>query len=245
MSIAIHSENQLFSVLPPEDYELLRRYLRGVLLRPQAVLFDKGDTIDRAYFPHRGAVSLNVVLANGQMIESAIVGRDGVVGGQAALDSQPSAVRAVVQVEGAATTIDIAILQQLAATRDSIRLLLLRHEQMLLARTQQIAACNAVHSLEARFCRWLLSAHDMCGGAPLAVTQEKIAELLGVRRTSICLVAHTMQQAGLIHTRRGQIEILDEAALRANACECHAVMSEHAARLGGSPRHGEDEVKIA
>lgn len=245
MVIPIHSENQLFSILPLEDYEFLRRYLRGVLLRPQAVLYEPGDSIDRAYFPHRGAVSLNVVLSNGQMIESAMVGRDGVVGGQAALDPQPAAVRAVVEVEGAATTIDIAILQQLAATREAIRLLLLRHEQMLLARTQQIAACNAVHSLEARFCRWLLSAHDMCGGAPLTVTQEKIAELLGVRRTSVCLVAHTMQQAGLIHTRRGQIEILDEAALRANACECYALNAGHAARLGGLHQHGDDQARIA
>jgi CRP-like cAMP-binding protein len=245
MVIAIHSENLLFSMLPAEDYDLLRRHLRGTLLRSQAVLFDTGDNIEWAYFPHRGVVSLNIVLANGQMIETAIIGRDGVVGGHAALDPQPASVRAVVEIEGAATTIDIETLRQLAATRESIRSLLLRHEQMQLARTQQIAACNAVHSLEARFCRWLLAAHDMCGGAQLTVTQEKIAELLGVRRTSICLVAHTMQQTGLIRTRRGQIEILDEAALRAMACECYALIAGHAARLRTPNQHAAHEVKIA
>jgi CRP-like cAMP-binding protein len=229
-------ENQLLSTFPPEDIELLRRHLRGVVLPAQSLLFQTGDAVTRAYFPYKGAVSLVVGLANGQIIETAMVGRNGMLGGFAALDPQPAACTAMVQIEGAAASIDIEVLRQLVRERESIRTLLLRHEQALLAQTQQNAACNAVHSLEARFCRWLLSARDACGGAPLAATQESIAELLGVRRTSICLVANTMQQAGFIRTRRGHIDVLDEKALRECACECYEQTAMHTARLL-SPDH--------
>ena len=236
MMFGTHPENQLLSTLPPGDIELLQRHLRGAVLHAQSLLFETGDSVTRAYFPHTGAVSLVVGVANGQMIETAIVGRNGMIGGFGVLDPQPATCTAMVQIEGAAASIEIEVLRRLAGERPSIRNLLLRHEQALLAQTQQIAACNALHSLEARFGRWLLSARDACGGTPLAATQESIAELLGVRRTSICLVAHTMQQAGLIRTRRGHIDILDEGALRDSACECYAQTAIHAARLLG-PDH--------
>jgi CRP-like cAMP-binding protein len=182
-----------------------------------------GDAITRAYFPYTGAVSLVVVLSSGQMIETAMVGRDGMVGGSAAFDAQPAASsRAIVQLQGAAWVIDAELLRQMASARPDVQTLLLRHERVLFAQTQQISACNASHSLEARLCRWLLRASDACGKTTLATTQESIAEILGVRRTSICLVAHHLQQAGHIRTRRGQIELLDLAALRQGACECYA-----------------------
>jgi CRP-like cAMP-binding protein len=225
------SENWLLSTLPPEDFELMRRNLRRSLLPARSVLFAAGDSPTRAYFPQQGAISLAVGLANGQMIETAMVGRHGMLGGFAALDLQPAACTAVVQIEGVAATIDIEFLRQLAETRKAIRFLLIRHEQALFAQTQQIAACNAQHSLEARFCRWLLWARDACGGTPLAVTQQSIAELLGVRRPSICLVARTMQQTDLIQTRRGHIDILNEKGLQQGACECYAQIATHYARL--------------
>jgi CRP-like cAMP-binding protein len=205
-------------------------------LRRQTVLFDAGDHIERAWFPNGGAVSLTVILAGGQTVETAVVGRTGVIGGAAALLPQPASCRATVEIEASATSIDIETLHQLAAERAAIHALLLRHEAALLAQTQQIAACNAVHSLEQRFARWLLMVQEACGGAPLAVTQERIAELVGVRRTSICLVAHALQTAGLIRTRRGQIDILDETALRATACDCHAQV---AGRAAAAMRHAD------
>src|SRR5438477_8224371 len=199
------SENRLLSALPLPDAELLRRHLRSTVLSPQSIIFDTGDSINKVYFPYSGAVSLVVVLAGGQMIETAIVGKDGMMGGFAALDTQPACCRAIVQFEGAAWAIDVELLRQIARSRPHVHSLLLRHERVLLAQTQQVSACNASHPLEARLCRWLLRASDACGKATLSTTQESISEILGVRRTSISLVAHNLQQAGYIRTRRGHI----------------------------------------
>ena len=232
----VSHDNLILSTLPADDFDQLRRHLRNIVLPSQLVLFTAGDAVTRAYFPQKGAISLVVALSGGQTIETAMVGRNGIVGGFAALEPQPASYTALVQIEGTAASIDIEILRQLASSHEAIRTLLLRHEWTLLAQTQQIAACNALHSLEARLSRWLLAARDACGGSPLAATQESIAELLGVRRTSICLVAHTMQQAGLIRTRRGHIDILDEGGLRQTACECYAHTAAHQARLVSSTR---------
>jgi CRP-like cAMP-binding protein len=216
------SDNQFLSALRRDDFELLQPHLRGTLLRAQSVLFEADDTVAKAYFPLKGAVSLVVALAGGQSIEAAMIGRNGMLGGFAAFAPGPALSTAIVQVEGTAATVDIEIFRQLTASRESVRDLLIRHQRALFAQTQQIAACNALHPLEARFSRWLLWARDAAGGTPVAATQESIAELLGVRRTSICLIAHTMQQAGLIRTRRGHIDILNDHGLRNSACECHA-----------------------
>jgi CRP-like cAMP-binding protein len=245
MSVTVHFDNQLFETLPVADFELLKRHLRGTLLRARSVLFEPGELITRAWFPHGGAVSLTVVLAGGQAVECATIGRGGIVGASGALLPEPATCRAVVEIETAATSLDIEALRQLADTRPAIRTLLLRHEASLMAKTRQIAACNAAHSLEARLCRWLLTARDACGGTVLAVTQERIAELLGVRRTSICLIAHMMQTAGLIRTRRGQIEIIDETALRARACECHGEIAAYGAHLRAVPAREMVEASIA
>jgi CRP-like cAMP-binding protein len=226
-----HTDNAVLSALPAEDFELLRRHLRGALLASRSILFDAGEPVTRAYFPHRGAISLVVVLSRGQMIEAALTGKDGMVGAFAALDAQPAACRAIVQIEGTASVIDLEVLRQIAKARDAVRTMLFRHARALFAQAQQAAACNASHPLEARLCRWLLRASDASGSISLSTTQESIAEILGVRRTSISLVAHNMQQAGLIRTRRGHIELLDVAALRENACECYASTAAHYDRL--------------
>jgi CRP-like cAMP-binding protein len=231
MFVNNHSDNRLLSALPAEDFELLRRNLRGTVLSSQSVLFDAGDTVTWAYFPQRGAISLVVVLSRGQVIETALVGRDGMLGGFAALDGQPSSCRAVVQIEGIASVIDLELLREIAKARDTVRAMLFRHERVLFTQTQQTAACNASHALEARLCRWLLRAWDASGSTTFSATQESIAEILGVRRGSISLVAHNIQRAGLIRIRRGHIELLDIAALGENACECYASTTAHYDRL--------------
>jgi CRP-like cAMP-binding protein len=239
-----HTENRLLSTLPPADFELLRRHLRGAVLSSQSILCEAGDSMTQAYFPQRGAISLVVPLSGDQMIETAMVGRDGMLGGFAALDGGPASCRAVAQIEGAASVIDLDVLRQIAKTNETIQSMLFRHERALLAQTQQVAACSASHTLEARLCRWFLRASDACGKTTLSTTQESIAEILGVRRTSICLVAHTMQQAGLIRTRRGQIEILDVEGLRENACGCYATTAMHYERLlnTGSPKRADAQI---
>ncbi|MEA2990918.1 MAG: hypothetical protein QOG83_3629 [Alphaproteobacteria bacterium] len=224
---------------------MLRRHLRSTVLSLQSILFEAGDTIAKAYFPYSGAVSLAVVLSEGQMIETAIVGRHGVVGGSAALDAQPASCRAIVQLEGAAWAIDMELLRQIAKSHPAIRSLLNWHEWVLLAQTQQAVACNASHALEARLCCWLLRASDACGKTILSTTQDSVAEILGVRRTSISLVAHNMQQAGYIRTRRGQIEILNMEALRQGACECYGKTALHYDRLLSAAGPRLNEVQIA
>jgi CRP-like cAMP-binding protein len=222
-----YPENQLLCSLPAAEHELLRGYIRGVVLAPQTIICEAGDPVAKAYFPYTGAVSLVVVFRGGQMIETAMVGRDGMIGGFSALDGQPASNRAVVQIESAAWAIDAEQLRLLAKQHEPIRSMLLRHERALFLQTQQIAACNASHTLEARLCRWLLRARDACGKRTISITQEMIAELLGVKRTSLSLIAHALQQEGLIRNRRGQIEILNPDGLKEVACECYAQASAH------------------
>ena len=245
MFLGSQPENRLLSQLPAADWELLRRHLRSTVLPLQSIIFEAGDALTKAYFPYSGAISLVVVLSRGQMIETALVGRHGMLGGSAALDAQPASCRAIVQLGGAAWVIDMELLRQIATARPQVRSLLQRHEWVLSAQTQQAVACNASHALEARFCGWLLRAKDACGKTTLSTTQEAIAEILGVRRTSISLVAHNMQQAGYIRTRRGQIEILNLEAVEQGACECYSKTALHYDRLLTAESPQLSEIQIA
>jgi CRP-like cAMP-binding protein len=225
--LANHPENHLLAALPAADFVLLRGHFRGVVLPAQSVIYEAGDTITKAYFPHFGAISLGIVVRGGQMIETAMIGRDGMLGASAALDPHRATTRAVVQIEGSAWVMDVDQLRQAAGQSEAIQSMLFRHERALLQQTQRLAACNASHTLEARLCRWLLRAQDACGKKTIATTQESIAEMLGVKRTSVSLIAHAMHQAGLIRIRRGQIELINTDRLRQSACECYAATHSH------------------
>jgi len=205
----------------------MRRHLRRVLLTSHSILYEPDDLLTKAYFPETGAVSLVVVFSNGHTIETAMVGRDGMLGGLSALDAQRVSHRAIVQTGGAASVIDLEILRRMARQYDAIQSMLFRHERALFAQTQQVAACNASHSLESRLCRWLLRASDACGGRTLSTTQECIAQMLGVKRTSVSLIAHAMQGAGLIRNRRGHLDLINLNGLRECACECYAATARH------------------
>jgi CRP-like cAMP-binding protein len=202
-----------------------------VLLTSQSIVYEPGDLLTKVYFPETGAISLVVVFSNGHTIETAMVGRDGMLGGHSALDAQRVSHRAVVQTEGRASVVDLEILRLIARQHDAIQSMLFRHERALFAQTQQVAACNASHSLESRLCRWLLRASDACGKRTLSTTQECIAEMLGVKRTSVSLIAHTMQEAGLIRNRRGHLDLINLDRLRECACECYAATARHYSHL--------------
>ena len=231
ISVASPPENLLLSSIQGPALDLVRQHLQRVLLTPHSIVYEPGDLLTKAYFPEGGAISLVVLFANGHTIETAMVGRDGILGGLSALDAQRVSHRAVVQTEGAASVIDMGILRQIAREHDSLRSLLFRHARALFAQTQQLAACNASHSLESRLCRWLLRASDACGKRTLSTKQECIAEMLGVKRTSVSLIAHTMQQAGLIRNRRGRLELLNLNGLRECACECYSATAHHYRQL--------------
>ena len=155
-----------------------------------------------------------------------MVGKDGVVGASAALDGKISLSRAIVQIPGDAITCEVGVLREAAMQSHPLLALLIRHEQTVYAQAQQSAACNATYSVEARLCRWLLRARDLSGDT-LPFTQEFLAEMLGVRRTSVSLVAHTLQQAGFIKYTRGRIQIVNLEGLQESACECYGTVNSN------------------
>jgi CRP-like cAMP-binding protein len=237
MSQTLHLANQMLSTLTQADRDALLPHLKVVELPQELVLFDAGDTVKAIYFPHAGIVSLVVDLTSGDMIEAAMVGRDGVVGGSAALNGDMSLNKAVVQLTGRASIAEVDRVRSLAESSVVFRTALMRHEQFVMAQAQQSAACNATHAVEARISRWLLRCRDLAGSDDIALTQEFLAEMMGVRRTSVSLVANTLQQAGLIKYRRGHIRILDVEGLQEAACECYETVRAHADRLLKGPAH--------
>jgi CRP-like cAMP-binding protein len=238
MTQLAHSANHLLASLDGDKIAALQPHLKLLELHPETVLFETGETIKTVYFPLTGVVSVVVDLATGEMIESAMIGRDSLVGGSAAFDNQVSLNRVVVQVTGAASALNVDRFRELAQQSESFRAKLARHEHFLLAQAQQSAACNATHTLEERLSRWLLRSRDLLDSDDIPLTHEFLAEMLGVRRTSVTLVASALQKAGLIRYRRGRIRLLDRGALLDSACECYGTIEAHADRLLGatSPR---------
>jgi CRP-like cAMP-binding protein len=225
------SPNMLLNTLPAKTFAAIEPHLKTVELVHGEVLGEAGDSITRVYFPHSGVISLVVELSVGDMIETAMVGRDGALNISSALDGKVSLNKAIVQLAGAASTIDVDQLRKIVREFDAFRSLLIRHEQVLFAQSQQSAACNASHSVEARMCRWLLRMRDLAAAADLMLTQEFLAQMLGVRRPSVSLVANTLQKAGLIKYRRGNIRLLDIAGLNDGSCECYGTVKAHYDRM--------------
>lgn len=225
--------NKLLAALSPSDAAALKPHLKSAHLQQKTILYDAGDKIDTVYFPTGGVVSIVVGLSTGEMIEAAMVGNDGVVGASAALDSRTSLSRAIVQLGGETMICDVGALKSAAMQSQKLLSLLIRHEQTLYAQAQQSTACMATHDVEARLARWMLRARDLSGSDTLPFTQEFLAEMLGVRRTSVTLVAHTLQQAGMIKYARGKIQILNVEVLRDTACECYTTVKAHYESLMG------------
>jgi CRP-like cAMP-binding protein len=232
----MHTANLLLASLSPGDAAAIVPHLKSVHLEHQAVLSELGDEIRLVYFPTSAIVSLVVGLSTGEMVEAAMVGRDGVVGASPALDGRISLNRAIVQISGASLTCDVDALRSAALQSNTLLSKLIRHEQTVFAQAQQSTACMAAHDVEARLCRWLLRARDLSGSDTLAFTQEFLAEMLGVQRTSVTTVAHTLQRAGMIKYSRGKIQIVDMDGLRQASCECYEAINAHYRELLGDAR---------
>lgn len=225
------SPNQLLASLPAKSFATLERHLQLIELPHGKILAEAGSQIERVYFPHSGVISLVVELSIGDMIETAMVGRDGVLNAAAALDGKVTLNKSIVQLAGVAAALTIDQLRDFCDKNPRFRSLLIRHDQVLFAQSQQSAACNASHSVETRMCRWLLRMRDLAGSDDLQLTQEFLAQMLGVTRPSVSLVANTLQKAGLIRYRRGNIRILDLPGLKEGSCECYATVKGHYDRL--------------
>ncbi|MCK1641204.1 Crp/Fnr family transcriptional regulator [Bradyrhizobium sp. 157] len=226
-------KNLLLSQLSQDDFKRLEPYLKITHFKQHSVLFEAEQEIKHVYFPAGGVVSLVVTLESGEMVEAAMVGADGIVGASAALDGRISLSRGIVQLPGDIIVCSIEGLKSAALQSPKLLSLLIRHEQTVYSQAQQSAACFATHHIQARLCRWLLRARDLSGSETLIFTQEYLAEMLGVRRTSVTVVAHTLQSAGLIKYARGKIQILDAEALQDGACECYGTVKRHYDRLLG------------
>src|SRR5215213_7247263 len=225
------SENRILNSLPQNVFAAAEPHLKPVDLRFGDTVAETDQAIDKVYFPHSGVISLVVALDVGDTIETAMVGRDGVVNGTAALDGSGTLKRGLVQVHGTASAPSPDALRSLADEFEPPSGMLIRHEQVLFAQAQQSAACNASHTVEARMCRWLLRIRDLTGSNEMKLTQEFLAQMLGVRRTSVSLVAHTLQQAGFIKYRRGHIQIVNVEGVRSGACECYDKVRANYERL--------------
>ena len=195
------------------------------------MLQEPGDEVEHIYFPYVGMISLLAVLKDGNAIETATVGREGVVGAMAGLGLHTALARAVVQVPMAGAQIAAPMFRKAAQQSSELRNLIVKYNQVLLAQVQTTAACNALHHVEARLSRWILQTRDRTDTDRIPLTQEFLSEMLGVRRTSVSEVAHKLQAAGLIRYSRGVIEIVDRPALERRACECYAGIREKAARI--------------
>lgn len=225
------SPNHLLSTLPTADFELLRPHLETIPLVQETVLVGAGDRLTKVFFPHNGVISLVVSLAGGSMVEVAMIGHDSIFGGSAALDGTISLTDAIVQLPGVASILDIGVLRSVASNSPSFRTTLIRHEQALFAQAQQSAACNAIHSAESRLARWLLRMHDLAGDHRLHLTQDFLAQMIGVQRNAVSAVAHALQEAGIIKYSRGNIEITNIEALEKASCECYQAVNRQYKRL--------------
>src|SRR3954463_10769924 len=233
----VHS-NVILASLSEGDAAALRPHLKATHLPQKTVLFEAGDNINAVYFPITAVVSLVVSLATGETTEAAMVGKDGAIGIASALDGKVSLSRAIVQLGGDAMICDPAAFKGAALQSEKLISKIMRHEQTLFAQAQQSTACMANHEVEARLCRWLLRARDLSGSDHLPFTQEFLAEMLGVRRTSVTTVARTFQEAGMIRYTRGKIDILDIEGLREGACECYETVKDQYRQLLGPPAGG-------
>ena len=231
------TQNRLLDALPPGTLARLMPHLEQVALSPGEFLYDAGDQLKCVYFPTTGFVSLVKVMANGQVAEIAVVGNEGMLGISTFIGDGITPSRAVVQGEGFGYRLDQRILMKEFNRDGSVLRILLRYTQLVIARMAQAAACNRYHSIEHQLCRLLLERLDRSPTVTLKATQGQIATILGARREGITEAAARLQRAGLIHTHRGTITVLDRRGLEKAACECYKVVRSAYKRLfKDSPR---------
>ena len=227
------AENRLLAALPPEDYERLLPQLQQVSFSLGQVVYEFGGKLDYVYFPTDSIVSLLYTMENGTSAEMGLTGNDGVVGIALFMGGGTMPNRAIVQSGGAAIRMKAKVLQDEFARGGKFQQVLLRYTQALITQISQTAVCNRLHSVEQQLCRWLLLSHDRVKADELIMTQELIADMLGVRREGVTVAAGQLQDAGAISYVRGHIKILDRKKLEETVCECYRVVKDEFDRLLG------------
>jgi len=223
--------NNLLAALPVPERERLGEHLEPVQLRLGEVIYESGGELRHVYFPTTAIVSLLYLMENGASAEIAVVGNDGIVGVALFMGGESMPNRAVVQSAGHAYRLNGQLLKDEFRRGGALQRLLLRYTQALLTQMAQTAVCNRHHSVDQQLCRWLLLSLDRLPSAELAMTQELIANMLGVRREGVTEAAGKLQKAGLIRYSRGRITVLDRPGLEQQACECYLVVKKESDRL--------------
>lgn len=226
-------ENRLLGALPPEEYDRLRPSLHPVLFSLGEVVYEFAGRLDYVFFPTSSIVSLLYTMENGTSAEMGLTGNDGVVGIALFMGGGTMPNRAVVQSAGGALRMKARTLQDEFAMGGKFQQLLLRYTQALITQISQTAVCNRLHSVEQQLCRWLLLSHDRVDSDELIMTQELIADMLGVRREGVTVAAGRLQDEGAISYVRGHIQILDRQKLEKTVCECYRVVKDEFTRLLG------------
>jgi len=225
------SQNHLLDALPAAEYERLLPHLERVPMRLGEVLYESGGELRHVYFPSTCIVSLLYVMENGASAEIAVVGNEGLVGVALFMGGGTMPNRAVVQSAGHAYRLRGAFIKQEFDRYGVLLRLLLRYTQALITQMAQTAVCNRHHSVDQQLCRWLLMSLDRLSSDELVMTQELIANMLGVRREGVTEAAGKLHRAGLIDYRRGHIKVLDRPGLEARVCECYQVVKTEFDRL--------------
>lgn len=219
-------ENRILSVLPDAEMNFLAPHLERATLSPGYMIYQAGDSIPHVYFPNNGMVSLLSVTEQGQTVEIGFTGYEGLVGMPALLGNNEMPYQALTQAETDCVRVEtkhaLALFKRCGVFHDIV----LRYATVILKQLSQTCICNNFHKIEARLCRWMTVMFERSGNKHLLVTQEFLAHMLGVQRTSIGLIANSLQEKGIIKYRRGKIEIVDYKKLKNSACECFSIIKE-------------------
>ncbi len=224
-------DNHLLAAMPAGDFARIAAHLELIPMKLGDVLYEPGTRLRHVYFPTTAIVSLLYVMENGASAEIAIVGNDGILGISLFMGGESTPSRAIVQSAGHGFRLRAQLLKDEFGRFGSTLHLLLRYTQALITQMAQTAVCNRHHSVDQQLCRWLLLSLDRLSSNELAMTQELIANMLGVRREGVTEAAGKLQDAGLIQYRRGRIIVLDRAGLEARSCECYRVVRKECERL--------------
>ena len=224
-------DNHILSALPDEERDRLFPHLSFVSMPLGKVLYESGETLKHIYFPTDSIVSLLYVMKDGASAEIAVVGNEGAIGVALFMGGETTPSRAIVQSAGSAFRLEGKRLKTEFSRHGQMLHVLLRYTQSLITQMAQTAVCNRHHSVNQQLCRWLLLSLDRLRSNELKMTQELIANMLGVRRQGVTEAAHKLQSLGLIHYSRGHILVLDRPALERQACECYAVVKRECDRL--------------
>ncbi len=218
--------NTILATVPRADWESMRDAFKPADLPLDMTILDAGEPLRRVHLPLSGVISCVATFENGATAEKATVGREGLLEVEAILGGSCALSRCVVQVPGHAVTLSYDAFQRFARTIPAFRGALMAYARAYLAQVSQSVACNAVHPVQARAARWLLTCDDRNGGAPFALTQEFLAMMLGASRPIVSKIARGFQDRGLIHYVRGQLAVTDRPGLEAESCQCYRLIRD-------------------